>query len=117
MESEWQYGGAWGKTEQTGARSGELKIADALDDIGNGSVTELAWAKSRAMACKIGGESCERLDRSTAVRTSPEDHSVPLHDVVGTRSTIDTLGRVRLHALEVAHKPAPCWSRHAQEEG
>ena len=63
------------------------------------------------LACESGRKST-RMGRGATMRTSPENHSVPLHDVVVTRSTIYTLRRVCLHALEVAHEPATCRSRH-----
>ena len=69
----------------------------------NGSV--IAEVASPALAAY-------RLLPRTAAMCSPEDDCMPLHDVVVERGAVDALGRICLHALEVAHQTSPCCGRH-----
>lgn len=54
-----------------------------------------------------------RLGRQEAGRGTPEDDSVPLHDIVVAWRPIHPLGRVGLHPLEVTHQPPACGRTHA----
>ena len=59
-------------------------------------------ARGWSLFAHLGGvpRLADFLERSGG---APKDDGVPHHDVIVERSAVDALGRVGLHALEVAH--------------